>query len=133
MFKQVFFLSVISTVIATAACVVYSKMYIKIVDFTEAVGLLKVLSFCAMACFGGGLVFFGLNMLIKRKNIAEFIFNLLITLATLAAVFFVLDSKDPVFKNEDANIMVFFYKGFVMPMLFFPAMAWVTFKPLFIK
>ena len=37
------------------------------------------------------------------------------------------------FKNEDAQMMIDYYKGFVMPMLFFPALSWMTFKPLFIK
>lgn len=109
-------------------------MYASIlVDFTEATGLIKVLSYsllCAMsACF----LFVGLNKLIKKQFIAEFIFNLLVTLASIIAVFLLLKSNDPEFKNEDAQLMVDYYKGFVMPMLFFPALAWFTLKPLFVR
>jgi hypothetical protein len=45
----------------------------------------------------------------------------------------VLKSNDPTFKNEDAELMKDFFKGFLMPMLFFPALSWFTFKPLIIK
>jgi hypothetical protein len=39
--------------------------------------------------------------------------------------------KEPVFKKEDTLLFVDFYKGFLMPILFFPLLSWFTFKPFF--
>lgn len=134
MFKNIFLLAVSSSILAATACLIYSKMYFSVlVDFSEAVGIVKVLSNCVLAAMIACFVFFAINKIIKKEHIAEFVFNLLMTLATIASVFLVLKSNDPEFKNEDALMMIDYYKGFVMPMLFFPALAWVTLKPLFLK
>lgn len=134
MFKGAFLTAIISGVVATIACLVYSNFYAGIlVDFTEATGIIAVLSNCMMFSMVGCFVYFGLSKIIKNQRFAEFFFNLLVTIASLAAVFLFLKSDDPEFKNEDAQMMIDYYKGFVMPMLFFPALSWMTFKPLFIK
>lgn len=134
MFKNIFLLAVTSSILATTACVIYSKMYASIlVDFSEGVGIVKIITNCILVAMAGCFVFFIINKIIKKEHIAEFVFNLLITMASVVTVFLVLKSNDPEFKNEDALLMIDYYKGFVMPMLFFPALAWVTLKPLFIK
>ena len=134
MFKNVFILGLISGLIATVACLVYSNMYFSIlVDFSEAVGIVTVLSNCLMVTMIACFVYFGLTKIIQNTNIVDFIFNMLLTLGSIGTVFFILKGNDPSFVNEDAQMMVDYYKGFVMPMLFFPALAWMTFKPLIIK
>lgn len=134
MFKGSFLTGIISGIVATIACLVYSNLYAgMLVDFTEATSTLKILSNCMMVSMIGCFVFFGLSKVFKNARIAEFLFNLLVTLASLATVFLFLKSNDPEFKNEDAQMMIDYYKGFVMPMLFLPALSWMTFKPLFIK
>jgi hypothetical protein len=79
------------------------------------------------------ILFFGISKIITNKSIATFLFNLLLSGVSIALVFYVLKSNDPTFKNEDAELMKDFFKGFLMPMLFFPALSWFTFKPLIIK
>ena len=135
MFKKVFFLGLSAGILATVACLVYSKMYYSIlVDFSEAAGIVKLLSNCMLATMVGCFVYFGLSKMFKKAHIAEFLFNLLITLATIGLVFYILKSDDPTFKEDsDAALMSDYYKTFLMPMLFFPALAWVTLKPLFVK
>ena len=134
MFKGAFLTGIISGVAATIACLVYSNFYAGLlVDFTEATSVIAVLSNCMMVSMIGCFVYFGLSKIIKNNRFAEFSFNLLVTIASLASVFLFLKSDDPEFKNEDAQMMIDYYKGFVMPMLFFPALSWMTFKPLFIK
>lgn len=133
-FKNVFFLGLSSGILATVACLVYTKGYFSMLaDFSEVTGVIKLLSNCMLATMVACFVFFALNYLIKNPAIAEFIFNLLVTLASVATVFVVLKSNDPEFKNEDTMLMIDYYKGFLMPMIFFPALAWFTLKPLFIK
>ncbi len=134
MFKNSLFLGITAGIAATIACLVYTSFYFEqLVDFSEAFGLVKMLSTCMLFTVGASFVHFGLHWLIKKVVLAELIFNLLVTLASIGAVFYVLKSIDPVFKNEDAQLMIDYYKGFVMPMLFFPALGWFTFKPLFFK
>lgn len=134
MFKNIFFLSLSSGVLATIACLIYSKMYASIlVNFSEATGVLKILTNCLMVAMAACLVYIALTKLIKKTHLAEFGFNLIVTLSSVAAIFIFLKSNDPVFVNEDAQLMIDYYKGFVMPMLFFPALAWFTLKPLFVR
>jgi hypothetical protein len=134
MFKNIFFLGLTSSFLATAACMVYSQMYFSIlVDFSEATGIMTVLTNCLIGAMAACFVFIALTKLIKKTFIAEFVFNLLVTLASISAVFLLLKSNDPVFVNEDAQLMIDYYKGFVMPMLFFPALAWFTLKPIFVR
>jgi len=134
MFKPAFFLGITSGLLVTGACLIYSGEFYKVIaDFSEAAGWMKILSMCMMFSMGSCFLYIALNKMIRKAGIAEFVFNMIISMASIAAVFYVLKIDDPVFKNEDAMVMSCSYKGFVMPMLFFPALAWYTFKPLFIK
>lgn len=134
MFKNIFFLGVVSGILATIACIIYSLGYFSIiVDFSESTSMVKILSYCMgvsmIVCF----VYYGIRKFIKNGNIADFIFNLLFSLGSLFSVFYVLNSTDPEFVNEDAALMIDYYKGFIMPMLFFPVLGWIIAKPLFTK
>lgn len=133
MFKQAFFLGIVSGIMATGACLIYSHFYKPLADFSEVTGLFKVLSICMMFSMASCFIYIGLRKMLSNVGVAEFIFNSLISMVSIATVFYVLKIDDPEFKNPEANEMNFLFKGFVMPMLFFPALAWYTFKPLFIK
>ena len=37
------------------------------------------------------------------------------------------------FKNEEAGVMIDYYKCYLMPLLFFPALSLFVLKPIFIK
>ena len=134
MFKSSFLTGIASGIVATIACLIYSNLYASIlVDFTEATSITFLLANCMMVSIIACFVFFGITKIIRNQRIAEFTFNLLLTFSSIGLVFLFLKSNDPEFKNEDAQLMIDYYKGFVMPMLFFPALSWMTFKPLFIK
>lgn len=134
MFRNIFLLAVSTSILATIACMAYATMYFSLlVDFSEVLGIVKVLTNCVLVSMAACIVFYIINAIIKKANIAEFLFNLIVTFVSIATVFLILKSDDPEFKNEDALLMIDYYKGFVMPMLFFPALAWFTLKPLFIK
>lgn len=134
MFKQFFILGLISAVGASLAGFVYSSFYYsQMADFSEAMSLVRIISFAVMICIGACILNFGTRKVIKKAHVADFTFNTLFSLVTIAMIFIVLKAQDPEFVNEDAQIMVEYYKGFVMPMLFFPLLSWFTFKPLLIK
>ncbi|MEN9977780.1 MAG: hypothetical protein RLZZ493_799 [Bacteroidota bacterium] len=134
MFARIFSLGIISSLFATVVSVVYTSFYTNvIVDFSEVASVVKILAYNVMIGTFASILFFGISKIITNKSIATFLFNLLLSGVSIALVFYVLKSNDPTFKNEDAELMKDFFKGFLMPMLFFPALSWFTFKPLIIK
>lgn len=78
-------------------------------------------------------LYFGIKKAIKKEFISEFIFNTLVAFFSIAITFLALKMKDPDFKNPDTALMVDFYKGFIMPMIFFPALSWFALRPLFFR
>lgn len=134
MFKNFFILGVISAIAATVACYVYTSMYYSIiVDFSEANGMVVLASYCLLVGMSACVLNVISRKILKNQTIADFVFNVLFALASIGFVFIVLDAKDPNFQSEDAQLFEEFYKGFLMPMLFFPFLTWFTFKPLIIK
>lgn len=134
MFARVFSLGIISSLFATLVSTVYTSFYTNvIVDFTEVAGVFNILAYNVMIGTFASILFFGIGRIITNKAVATFLFNLLLSGVSIALVFYVLKSNDPTFKNEDAELMKDFFKGFLMPMLFFPALSWFTLKPLIIR
>lgn len=134
MFKKFFLLGLVSAVFSTIACFAYTTTYYSmIVDFSEANGMLMLTS----ACFLTAMIATVLNVvsrwILKKPALADFAFNMLFSLVSIATVFVMLGVKDPDFQSENAKLFAEFHKGFLMPMLFFPALAWFTFKPLIVK
>ena len=125
-----------SGLLAAFACFLYATFYYTLVDFSE--GLSKYIIFiaffknCWLAATLMSIIYYSLKgFLLKRGILADLLSGLLFSAASVALVFYVLKMQDPVFKTEDAQLFVDFYKGFLMPMLFFPLLAWFTLKPLF--
>ena len=126
-----------SGLLAALACFFYATFYYTLVDFSE--GLSKYIIFiaffknCLLAATLMSIIYYSLKgFLLKQGILADLFSGLLFSAATVALVFYVLKIQDPVFKTEDAQLFVDFYKGFLMPMLFFPLLAWFTLKPLFL-
>lgn len=134
MFKKVFLLSISSCILSILICFIYSNFYFsKIIDFSEVVNLnyliLRNVILFMTFCF----LYFGIKTAIKKEFISEFIFNTLAVVFSIGFTFITLKMKDPVFKNPDTALMVDFYKGFIMPMIFFPVLSWFSLKPLFFR
>ena len=125
-----------TALLSAMACFLYATFYYTLVDFSER--LSKVVIFitffknCLLSAIIMSVIYYLLKgFLLKRGILADLLSGLLFSSATVALVFYVLKMQDPVFKTEDAQLFVDFYKGFLMPMLFFPLLAWFTLKPLF--
>lgn len=137
MFKKFFILGLISSIGAMSAGILYASFYygylfedMKMVDFSEAISISLIVTASIAVCIGASILSFLIHSFLKNQKIASFTFSLLFALATIASVFIVLKANDPSFQSEDAQIMADYYKGFIMPMLFFPFLSWYTFKPL---
>jgi Na+/phosphate symporter len=134
MFKHFFVLGVIASIASIVACLVYAKLYaIILVDFSEGLSDIKIITNNLIVGMSACFVAFSLNIIVKKTSISEFIFNLLFSLVAIAFVFVVMNANDPAFTDENATLFAEFYKGYLMPMLFFPLLTWFTFKPLILK
>ncbi|MGV3609675.1 MAG: hypothetical protein ACO1N0_01920 [Fluviicola sp.] len=134
MFQRFFFLAVISGLFSAVVSWIYSSIYkTKIVDFTEATGFWYLLCFSLMITVGISILSAGIYSLFKSKSLASFVCHFILSGFSVALVFYIFTMNDPEFKNEDALAMIDYFKGYLIPFLFIPALSWMSFKPLFIK
>ncbi len=134
MFKNFFLLGLVSAVFSTIACFAYTTTYYSmIVDFSEAQSMMMLASASLLVAMVAAVLNFASRQVLKKTVIADFAFNMLFSLVSIAMVFVLLGMKDHDFQSEDAKLFAEFHKGFVTPMLFFPFLAWFTFKPLIVK
>jgi hypothetical protein len=128
MFKRLLLLGLVSGAMAGVAALVYQKVYFKAneADFSAIVTPAKI--------FIGGIlvnllasVAFGLLTKWLPKA-GEIIFNLLFVILTFAALVGPIGYILPL-DYEQPEL----FPGLTVPMLFFPALAWFTLKPIFVK
>ena len=128
MFKKALLLGIISGLLAGVAALVYSRVYHSSLgaDFTKVVWPVRIM---AASLFGGVLAAIGYwaaDRLLKEKG--EIVFNLLFSILSFASLLAPFAAKLPL-DIETPEL----FPGMVIPMHFFPALAWFTLKPLFIR
>lgn len=128
MFKRIFFLGILSGILAAIAGIIYNRIYFfatetdfsKILNTTSIIGLNLVI--CLITCF----IYWALVYWLKRKG--EIIFNFILAILSFAMVIIPISLSLPLeIKNPEL------FPGLAVPMVFFPALAWHTLKHLFIK
>lgn len=133
MFRQLFILGLVSGGASSFACYIYASQYWQLVDFSEATSVPFLVGMCfavaMLACFGN----FGLRKLIKKPALADFVFNAVFSMLSITMVFVILIAEDPQFENPDVALMAEYFKGYLMPIVFFPSLTWFTFKPLIVR
>jgi ABC-type branched-subunit amino acid transport system permease subunit len=128
MFKRALLLGVVSGLLAGVAGIIYAHVYYSVneADFSKVASTVKIV---AASLFGGVLAaigFWALETWLKNKG--EIVFNFLFSLLSFATLLGPIAAKLPL----DIQTPELF-PGMVIPMHFFPALAWYTLKPLFIK
>ena len=127
MFKRIFFLGILSGILAAVAGMIYNRIYFfatetdfsKILNTTSIIGLNLII--CLIICF----IYWALAHWLKRKG--EIVFNFLLAILSFAMVIIPISISLPLdIKNPEL------FPGLAVPMIFFPALAWHTLKPLFI-
>lgn len=105
----------------------------KIVDFSDGKGwsgwFLNLLAYYMLLSIGISLVHFVFTAKIAKKMSEKwksFIFSGFLILMSIVLVFSILLMNDPVFSTEDAQLMVDFFKGFLMPLAFIPMLTWYS-------
>jgi hypothetical protein len=128
MFKKIVLLGVIAGLLAGVASIIYARIYNSSLgtDFSYPV---KPVGIIAASTFGGILASVGYWLFSKwLKANGEIIFNFAFTILSLASII------GPFAITLPLDIeMPELFPGLVIPMHFFPALAWFTLKPLFVK
>jgi ABC-type branched-subunit amino acid transport system permease subunit len=128
MLKKSLALGLISGLLAGIAGVIYAHLYYTIneADFSKVASTINIL---AASLFGGVLAAIGYTLLDKwLKTRGEIVFNLVFTLISFISLLAPIAVRLP--RNIDTPEL---FPGMVIPMHFFPALAWFTLKPLFIR
>ena len=128
MLKKSLGLGLVSGLLAGIAGVIYAHLYYTIneADFSKVASTINIL---AASLFGGVLAAIGYTLLDKwLKTRGEIVFNLVFTLISFISLLAPIAVRLP--RNIDTPEL---FPGMVIPMHFFPALAWFTLKPLFIK
>lgn len=127
MFKKHFYHGLTSGIMAALAAIIYSRIYYFATetDFSEIINPGTMISLNLIVCLIISIAYFFFNSKPKKNRVL--ISHLLISILSFAAVIIPISISLPLsVRNPEL------FPGLAVPMIFFPAMAWFTFKPLFI-
>lgn len=128
MFKKALFLGIVSGLLAGIVSVVYAKVY----SNSTGASFFKVATPATMivASLIGGILaavgYWALGKLLKQNG--EIVFNLVFVILSFATMLPAFGVKLPLDASEPE-----LFPGMVIPMHFFPVLAWLTLKPLFFR
>ena len=128
MFKRIFFLGIVAGILAAVAGIIYNRIYFFAteIDFSKILNTVSIIGFSLMICLPASFLYWALSYWLKRKG--EIVFNFLFSILSFAMVIIPISISLPLeIKNPEL------FPGLAVPMVFFPALAWHTLKPLFIK
>lgn len=128
MLKKSLLLGALSGILAGIASVIYQQVYAASLG-ADFAGIAKPFNIIMITLVSGLLVATGYWLFNKWfKNKGEIVFNLVFATLSFASILPAFGAKLP-FDVEMPEL----FPGLVIPMHFFPALAWFTLKPLFIK
>ena len=121
-------LGVVSGILAGIVALIYQKIYSSSVgaDFSTVAKPAGVMISNLVGCLIAALGYWILSKWLKGKT--EIVFNFIFMILSFASMLPVFATKLPL----DINAPELF-PGLVIPMHFFPVLAWSTLEPLFIK
>ena len=127
MFKKSLLLGIVSGLLAGIVAVIYAKVYYSTneADFSTVAPTVRII---ASSLFGGVLAAIGywvLDRWLKEKG--EILFNFIFTILSFVTLVIPITAR---LKGVDTPE---FFPGMAIPMHLFPALAWYTLKPIFIR
>jgi hypothetical protein len=111
---------------AALAAIIYNRIYLFATeaDFSSIVNAGTIISLNLIACLIFSIAFYFFTRITKGKRAV--LFNLLISVLSFACIIIPISISLPLsVKNPEL------FPGLAIPMIFFPALAWFTFRPLF--
>lgn len=128
MFKKALLLGSISGLLAGLVSLAYARVYIRAegADFSQVVTPVGILIASLIGGLLAGMGYWVLDKWLKQK--AEIVFNFVFVILSFATMLGAFGAKLPLTISEPE-----LFPGMVIPMHFFPALAWFTLKPLFFR
>jgi len=126
MFKTTFVHGLIAAVLASVAAFIYNHIYFFAteVDFSKIINTGSIIGFSVLICITATFIYYALVKWLRKKG--EIIFGFLFSVVSFASVMIPISVSLPLdIKNPEL------FPGLAVPMIFFPAIAWFTLKPLF--
>lgn len=126
MFKTIFFQSIIAGILASAAGIIYNRIYFFAteVDFSKVLNTGSIIGLNIMVCIAAGIIFFLLKKWMIKNG--EIVFNFLFSIISFACVIIPISISLPL-KIQMPEL----FPGLAVPMVFFPAVSWFTIRPLY--
>jgi hypothetical protein len=126
MFKRIFFHGLVAAILAGIAAIIYNRIYhfATETDFSKVINYGSMIGLSLAVCMAATFINYSLVKWLKGKG--EIIFNFLFSVISFACVMIPISISLPL----DVKTPELF-PGLAVPMIFFPAMAWYTVKPLF--
>ena len=126
MFKKEFVHGIVAGILASIAGIIYSHVYFfsNEADFSSIVNVYSVIGLNIAACVV--IAFLHAASLKWIKKFAELVFNLALSILSFALIVIPLSITLPL--NVQFPEL---FPGLVVPMLFFPSIAWFTLNPVF--
>lgn len=128
MFKRCLLLGIVAGLLAGLACIIYAQVYKGAMgtDFSQVVKPVGMVAACLFGTVLSGIGFYLVDRWMKTKG--EIVFNFILVTLSFASILGPFATSLPL----DVEFPELF-PGFAVPMHFYPALAWFTLKPLFIK
>ncbi len=128
MLKRLLLLGIVSGVLAGIVALIYQKVYSSSVgaDFSAIAKPVGIMISNIVGCLIAAVGYWILSKWLKGKT--EIVFNFIFMILSFASMLPAFAAKLPL---DVASPELF--PGLVIPMHFFPALAWFTLEPLFIK
>jgi hypothetical protein len=126
LFKSHFYHGVTSGILAALAAFIYSRIHFFATeaDFSAIINPGTIISFNVIVCLIFSIGYYFFRKIQKKRGILAF--HLLISVLSFAALIIPIGISLPLtVKNPEL------FPGLAVPMVFFPALAWFTFKPFF--
>ncbi|MDX2048822.1 MAG: hypothetical protein SFU87_18685 [Chitinophagaceae bacterium] len=126
MYKKIFFHSLTAGVLSALAAIIYNRIYFfsTMADFSKILNTGSLIGLNMAICLLAGFLFWAIQRLLKKRG--EPAFNFLFSILSFAAVIIPISATLPL----DIQFPELF-PGLAVPMVFFPAIAWYTARPLF--
>jgi hypothetical protein len=128
MFKRLLLLGFLSGILAGIAALIYQKVYSTSVgaDFSNIAKPIGIMISSTIGCLIAAVGYWLLYKMLKDRT--EIVFNFIFVILSFASIIPAIGAKLPLDVNSPE-----LFPGLVIPMHFFPALAFFTLEPLFIK
>jgi hypothetical protein len=128
MLKKALSLGIVSGLLAGLVSLAYGRIYARAEgsDFFKVATPVTIVIASLIAGILAAVGFWALDKWLRQKG--EIVFNFLFVILSFASVLAAFGAKLPLEYSEPE-----LFPGMVIPMHFFPALAWFTLKPLFFR